>query len=285
MRTASSSGAKPLEIRSAGGSRFAGMFGIKEYPASTRPGLLNGLLSAPFELVLTQSFAFLSKADAKTVLTRKQNQLVSAQDPAASQIDELCDALDDLESNRFALGDHHLSLLVYADTPSQLAGPHEPGAAGARRRRAPWSRAKILGLRRPIGRSFPDCSNTAPAPARSPRAISRHSPRSTPIPAGKADGNHWGPAVAMLKTASGSPFYFSFHHGDLGNTFICGPSGSGKTVVQNFLLSQAERLGASYVFFDKDRGAEIFVRAAGGTYLTLRNGVPTGCAPLKALGS
>ena len=104
-------GREALEIRSAGGSRFAGMFGIKEYPASTRPGLLNALLSAPFELILTQSFAFLSKADAKTVLTRKQNQFVSAQDPAASQIDELSDALDDLESNRFALGDHHLSLL------------------------------------------------------------------------------------------------------------------------------------------------------------------------------
>src|SRR4051812_30528878 len=98
------------------------MFGIKEYPASTRPGLLNALLSAPFELILTQSFAFLSKADAKTVLTRKQNQLVSAQDPAASQIDELSDALDDLESNRFALGDHHLSLLVSADTPSLVQG-------------------------------------------------------------------------------------------------------------------------------------------------------------------
>jgi type IV secretion system protein VirB4 len=115
-------GREALEIRSAGGSRFAGMFGIKEYPASTRPGLLNALLSAPFELILTQSFAFLSKADAKTVLTRKQNQLVSAQDPAASQIDELSDALDDLESNRFALGDHHLSLLVYANTPGHLQG-------------------------------------------------------------------------------------------------------------------------------------------------------------------
>lgn len=113
-------GREAIEIRSAGGSRFAGMFGLKEYPASTRPGLLNALLSAPFELILTQSFAFLSKADAKTVLTRKQNQLVSAQDPAASQIDELADALDDLESKRFALGDHHLSLLVYAEAPSQL---------------------------------------------------------------------------------------------------------------------------------------------------------------------
>ncbi|MGJ0535189.1 MAG: transporter, partial [Methylocystis sp.] len=53
-------GREALEIRRSGDSRFAGMFGIKEYPASTRPGLLNGLLSLPFELVLTQSFAFLS---------------------------------------------------------------------------------------------------------------------------------------------------------------------------------------------------------------------------------
>ena len=127
-------GREALEIRSAGGSRFAGMFGIKEYPASTRPGLLNALLSAPFELILTQSFAFLSKADAKTVLTRKQNQLVSAQDPAASQIDELSDALDDLESNRFALGDHHLSLLALRRYAFAAAGSHERGAARTGRR-------------------------------------------------------------------------------------------------------------------------------------------------------
>ena len=37
------------------------------------------------------------------------------------------------------------------------------------------------------------------------------------------------------------------------------------------------------VSFDKDRGADIFVRAAGGTYLALQSRRPTGCAPLKAL--
>ncbi|MBM3552269.1 MAG: VirB4 family type IV secretion/conjugal transfer ATPase [Alphaproteobacteria bacterium] len=275
-------GREALEIRGSGGSRFVGMFGIKEYPASTRPGLLNALLSSPFELVLTQSFAFLSKADAKTVLTRKQNQLVSAQDPAASQIEELGDALDDLESNRFVLGDHHLSLLVYADNPRQLADHMslarrslaDAGAVVAR---------EDLGLEGAYWAQLPGLFKyRARAGAITSRNFASFSPFHT-YPSGKPDGNHWGPAVAMLETASGSPFYFSFHHGDLGNTFICGPSGSGKTVVQNFLLSQAERLGASYVFFDKDRGAEIFVRAAGGTYLTLRNGIPTGCAPLKAL--
>ncbi|HEX5776702.1 MAG TPA: transporter, partial [Caulobacteraceae bacterium] len=65
--------------------------------------------------------------------------------------------------------------------------------------------------------------------------------------------------------------------------FICGPSGSGKTVVQNFMLAQLEKLGPQLIFVDKDRGAEIFVRASGGTYLTLRNGEPTGFAPFKAL--
>lgn len=275
-------GRESLEIRSAGGSRFGGMFGLKEYPASTRPGLLNTLLSAPFELILTQSFAFLAKADAKAVLTRKQNQLVSAQDPAASQIDELSDALDDLESNRFVFGDHHLSLLIYADTPSQLQNQMsiarralaDAGAVVAR---------EDLGLEAAYWAQLPGLFKyRARSGAISSRNFAAFCPFHT-YPTGKPAGNHWGPAVAMLKTASGSPFYFSFHHGDLGNTFVCGPSGSGKTVVQNFLLSQAERLGATYVFFDKDRGAEIFVRAAGGTYLTLQNGFPTGCAPLKAM--
>lgn len=275
-------GREALEIRRAGGSRFAGMFGIKEYPASTRSGLLNALLSAPFELIATQSFAFLSKADAKTVLTRKQNQLVSAQDPAASQIDELSDALDDLESNRFALGDHHLSLLVYADAPRQLLD-HMSVARRALADAGAVVAREDLGLEAAYWAQLPGLFKyRARSGAISSRNFAAFSPFHT-YPTGQPDGNHWGPAVAMLKTVSGSPFYFSFHHGDLGNTFICGPSGSGKTVVQNFLLSQAERLGASYVFFDKDRGAEIFVRAVGGTYLMLRNGMPTGCAPLKAL--
>ena len=87
----------------------------------------------------------------------------------------------------------------------------------------------------------------------------------------------------MLKTASGAPFYFNFHFGDLGNTFVCGPSGAGKTVLVNFMLSQLEKHDPHMVFFDKDRGSDLFVRAAGGTYLPLKNGAPTGCAPLQAL--
>ncbi|MER8842952.1 hypothetical protein NKH86_30520 [Mesorhizobium sp. M0913] len=64
---------------------------------------------------------------------------------------------------------------------------------------------------------------------------------------------------------------------------ICGPSGSGKTVVQNFLHAEMRKAGAQQVFIDKDRGAEIFVRALVGVYLILNPGEPTGFAPFKAL--
>ena len=41
------------------------------------------------------------------------------------------------------------------------------------------------------------------------------------------------------------------------------------------------RQGATQVVFDKDRGLEILVRALGGEYLPLTNGVPTGFNPLQ----
>ncbi|HEV2603757.1 MAG TPA: VirB4 family type IV secretion/conjugal transfer ATPase [Microvirga sp.] len=275
-------GREAIEMRSAGRSRFAGLFGLKEYPATTRPGMLDALLSAPFELVVTQSFACLAKADAKAILTRKQNQLVSARDRALSQVADLGDALDDLESNRFVMGDHHLSVLVYAETPATLAETMavtrrllaEAGTVAAR---------EDLGLEAAYLAQLPGLFKFR---ARSGAITSRNFAALSPFhahPTGRPDGNHWGPAVALLKSPSGSPYHFSFHHGDLGNTFICGPSGSGKTVLQNFLLAQAEKHGCQRVLFDKDRGGELFVRASGGTYLTLRNAVPTGCAPLKRL--
>lgn len=48
-------------------------------------------------------------------------------------------------------------------------------------------------------------------------------------------------------------------------------------------MAQLEKTGAQQIFIDKDRGAEIYVRSAGGIYLTLKNGEPTGFAPLRAL--
>ncbi len=65
---------------------------------------------------------------------------------------------------------------------------------------------------------------------------------------------------------------------------MIGPSGSGKTVVLNFLLAQSRKFAPRIIFFDKDRGAEPFLRAIGGRYDLLRPGNCSGSQPAAAGG-
>ena len=110
---------------------------------------------------------------------------------------------------------------------------------------------------------------------------------------GKRAGNPWGEALALFKTPSGQPYYFNFHASPEdkdardekypGNTFICGSTGVGKTALELSLLAFATKYqGLRCVFFDKDRGAEIGIRAMGGKYCSLTRGLPTGFNPFQA---
>ena len=105
------------------------MLGIKEYPTPTTVGMFSRLLSSPFSFVLTQSFAFLTKAAGQALLQRQFNRMINAGDFAVSQAEELKSALDGLTSNEFVMGDHHFSLQVMADIDL------EPSTAGGSPRR------------------------------------------------------------------------------------------------------------------------------------------------------
>lgn len=275
-------GRESLEVRHAAHSTYGAMFSLKEYPAQTFPGMWDGLLDLPFPLTITQSFAFLSKPAALAVLSRKQNQMVSARDPAASQVADLGEAMDDLTSNRMAMGEHHASVLVWALTPAELsermaktrAVLAESGLVSAR---------DDLGLAASYWAQFPGVfgQRLRPAPITSLN-FAAFAPFHA-HPRGRAGGGHWGASLTTLRTSGASAYHFHLHVADVGHTFICGPTGSGKTVVQNFLLAQLEKAGAQAVLVDKDRGGETFVRACEGAYLTFTPGVPTGLAPLRGL--
>ncbi|CAO3441202.1 VirB4 family type IV secretion/conjugal transfer ATPase [Azospirillum endophyticum] len=279
-------GREAIEIRAPGGSSYAAAFGLREYPATSWPGLFDAVLAAPYRCVLTQSFGFLSKPAAQAVLTRKQNQMVTAEDKAASQTAALSEAADLLASNAFVMGDHHLSLVTFADTLEDLRAIAararrdlaESGAVVAREdlalEAAYW--AQLPGNLRLRSRPGAISSRNFAAMA------SLHN-----YPAGAAQG-HWGEPLTLLRTSGGTAYRFHLHAptgtvSDLGNLFIAGPAGSGKTTLMLFLAALAGRQGAQVVFFDKDRGGEILARAVGGTYLVLPAGAPSGLAPLKAL--
>jgi type IV secretion system protein VirB4 len=276
-------GHEALEIRHDGMSKFAACLGLCEYPSQTWPGQLGRLLRAPYYFSLTQSLAFLAKSDAHGTLTRKQNQLVAANDKAYSQRDALVEAADQLENGDFVMGSHHLTMTVFADAVQQLTAvvPHarsdlaDCGAVVAR---------EDLGLEATFWSQLPGNSRLRTRPG---VISSMNWCGLAPLhgyPEGREKG-YWGDPIAMFRTAAGTPYRFHFHVNDIGNSVMFGPTGSGKTVLLLFALAQAERAGAQVVFFDKDSGGEILTRAVGGSYLRLPSGKPTGLAPLRALAS
>ena len=294
-------GGEVIEYRGASGTRVAAMLGIKEYPTPSVTGMFGRLLSAPFAFVLTQSFAFLSKASGQALLTRQINRMANAGDFAVSQAEQLREALDALTSNEFVIGDHHFTLQV-------LAAPDEVSQARPTEERlrtlhdcVAQARAILADTGMTVARE--DLALEAAFWAQLPGSFHLR-PRKAPItsrnfaamapfhnfPPGRPSGNHWGEALALFPTRAHSAYHFSLHASDpldgdsrrdAGHTFICGPTGSGKTVLIGFLVTMLARQSATQVVLDKDRGLERLVRALGGEYLSLRNGMATGFNPLQ----
>ncbi|MBO9557424.1 MAG: VirB4 family type IV secretion/conjugal transfer ATPase [Caulobacter sp.] len=274
-------GLETLELSRAGAlpRGFASMVSIKDYPAQTSAGVLDDLLRLPCEMVVTQSFGFVDRQPTLEKMNLALRRMRAADDDGVSLKADLIRAKDDVVSGRAAFGEHHLSVLVRGETLDGLdqstaevvSAFTEMGAIAVREdiNLEPAFWAQFPG-------NFKDIARRAMiSTANFAGFASGHN-----FPVGQAQSNHWGPAVTLLETTSAGPYHFNFHKGDLGNFTIIGPSGSGKTVVLNFLLAQAQKYAPRTVFFDKDRGAEIFLRAIGGRYEVLRPGVVTGFNPL-----
>jgi type IV secretion system protein VirB4 len=294
-------GREVVEYRAPTSSRVGAMLGIKEYPTPSVTGMLDRLLSAPFAFVLTQSFAFLSKASGQALLTRQINRMANAGDFAVSQAEELVGALDALTSNEFVMGDHHFTLQVLA-APDEVA-QGRPQEERLRTLNACVAQARAILADTGMTVAREDLALEGAFWAQLPGSFQVR-PRKAPItsrnfaammpfhnfPPGRATGNHWGEALALFPTRAQSAFHFSLHASDpadgdgrrdAGHTFICGPTGSGKTVLIGFLVAMLTRQSVTQVLLDKDRGLERLVRALGGAYLTLRNGLATGFNPLQ----
>lgn len=278
-------GKRGLEIRTPKDSYVGSIYSFREYPATTRPGMLNVLLSLDFPLVLTQSFSFLTRSQAHSKLSLKSSQMLSSGDKAVTQISRLSEAEDALASNEFVMGAHHLSFCIYANDLNSLADR----GARARTRLADAGAVVVqegIGMEAAYWSQLPGNYKwrTRPGAITSRNFAGLVSFEN--FPEGSGSG-HWGNAIARFRTNGGTPFDYIPHEHDVGMTAIFGPIGRGKTTLMTFILamleqSMVDRAGA-VVLFDKDRGSELLVRATGGTYLALRRGAPSGLAPLRGL--
>ncbi|MBB1597474.1 VirB4 family type IV secretion/conjugal transfer ATPase [Achromobacter sp. UMC46] len=273
------------EMRGPNWTRRYVMMEVREYSNNTKPGHFNCLLNQPYEFVVSQSFGSMSKAEGLKALSRQIKWLEDSGDYSTSQIEDLKRARDDLSAGKFVMGDHHATIQVFgedseqalrgaADISGVLAGEEVSVRLIDRALIAAWA-AQLPGNWKWRPR---------PCPITSPNFLCFSSMHNYLF--GKPAGNPWGPAVTMLKTTGGTPYYMNFHASlaevdetgkrRLGNTFLIGKSGTGKTVLLGHLIAQARKFGYTAAIFDKDRGMQVTVMAMGGTYFTLQIGVPTG---------
>ncbi|WP_232496083.1 VirB4 family type IV secretion/conjugal transfer ATPase [Novosphingobium kaempferiae] len=273
-------GMDAMELRGATGGTFGSIVSLKDYPDSTAPGLTDALLRLPCELVLTESYAPADRQIARERIDLSIRRLRSADEEAVAERREMSAARDALGTGSVGFGDHHLSVLVRSDSLDHLdevtamcaAALADAGAVAVREEvnlepafwgQLPGNESFI------VRRALISSANMACFGSLHGFAM------------GQASGNHWGDAVTLLATTSSTPFFFNFHQGDLGNFTVIGPSGSGKTVVMNFLAAQAQKFAPRTILFDKDRGAEVFLRGIGGNYSRVAAGHPTGFNPLS----
>ena len=269
-------GSESFEIRSVDKQIYGACLGVRDYQSSTYPEMLQDLWSLPVEYNLSQSFGMIETASAADLLKKQRNRMVSSEDDAISQIEEIELALDGLTSREFVMGEHNLSVVVYADKPTHLnrnlsdtviAMPNmivvrEDLAMAAQF----WSQL--------VGNRFYNARN---APITSLNFAS-FSPFYG-FAVGHAEGHHWGQAHCVFKSLVGSPKYFSPHVGDLGNILILGMTGAGKTTLQNVLMGYTKRFQARQIVIDKDEGAKLAVLAYGGSYHSLKINQSTGFNP------
>jgi type IV secretion system protein VirB4 len=263
-------------------NRFGAMLSVKEYPPFTGPGMLDGLLQVNHEFILTQSFTIADKPIAMERISRLQRQIAASDEAGSSVETDIDHALNSLMNQEAVFGFHHLTLLCLSrDLDGVSKAVSELGACltdmninwlreDVNLEAAFW--AQLPGNHSYIARSAMLSS------ANFAGLSSMHN-----FATGQIDRTHWGLPITILETTSQTPYWFNFHRRDIGHFLVTGPTGSGKTVVLAFLMAQAFRISPAPkgVFFDKDRGAEIFIRAIGGDYEVLTPGTPTGFNPLQ----
>ncbi|MDR2778274.1 MAG: VirB4 family type IV secretion/conjugal transfer ATPase [Rickettsiales bacterium] len=271
---------KIFESLTPSGSRFGAIASVKEYRPSTNAGILDGFLQMPFEFIIAQSYVYTNRMMAISSMQLQQRRMIQAEDVAVSQIREIDEALDAAMSGKFAFGSHHLTVCCFDDNLTSIENSISMAIVE-------FSNVGITAIREKMNM---EACFWAQLPGNL-KYVARKSTINTlnlasfasfhNYPSGKRVGNHWGDACTVLNTVSGTPYFFSFHVRDVGHTMIIGPTGAGKTVMMNFLCAQAQKFNCRMFFFDKDRGAEIFIRSLGGKYSMLEASKYSGFNPLK----
>lgn len=274
-------GTDAYETRGTADTRVSAILAVKSYPDSTAHDMMDRFLTVPVEMIICQSFIFSDMPPAMAAMKEQRRRMEQVSDDAESQIAEIGDALDDLASGRIAYGYHHLTIQVKAPTLRELENHCLPLVSNTLMSTTAIAVREDLCMEASHWAQLPGNFKYIPRPSMISSANFASFASLHNYGCGTLVGNHWGHAVTMLETISGTPYYYNWHVADVGHTAIVAPTGTGKSALNNFLLTMSTKFSPRIYFFDKDFGAYPFVKASHGVHATISKSECSGFNPLQ----
>ncbi|EPN9163243.1 conjugal transfer protein [Escherichia coli] len=283
-----------LELRNneSDNKKFATNYVLKDFPMFTEVGHWDFLLKLPYEFIITQSFIFEAPAKTLRKIDSQLNKLNSAGDAAESQQDELLLGKDVVTSGVTLFGSYHCVLTIFGDNnPDEarkngikVASEFITAGKGFRFTRAASAAPYVFFSHMPMNKIRP--LETRRTVTNLACTFSLHN-----YSTGKKKGNPIGDgsAIMPLKTVSDGLYYFNTHYSDpnknvtgqriAGHAMILGATGTGKTTFEGAAAGFLQRFDPYMFVVDYNRSTELFVRAYGGSYFALQEGMHTGLNP------
>ena len=227
-------------------------------------------LRLPAEMVVSQSFAFVDRAESLSRMNLALRRMRASDDEALSLRRPRAGQGGCRRAR--GLGEHHLSVTVRGASQREV----DAAAAEAQAALADLGVVSVreeLGLEPAFWAQFPGNFNSSRGAALSPPPISPAPPRATISRWGQAAGNHWGRGgFAVQRRLRRALSLNSPRRPIFGNFTVIGPSGSGRDGDRQFPLGTGPALCPAAIVFS--------TRTVGPSCSSARlAGLTTCCAP------
>jgi type IV secretion system protein TrbE len=283
--------------------KFVSAICIKEWPSSCWAGMLDHLLTIPGEFSVHHSFRFASQqAAAKHIDTMESHhrdmavkfkdmvgKAITGREPSRLDQGRLSLAADaaaakaSITANNERFGWYHFSILVAGDTKEELEATLDNIVKSLSKFELVWIR-ESMGLMSAYAGNIPGNADLLIRWFFFSAAAFANLINLRTVTSGSIVNRYYSsqarkpmPALTSFSTQYNTPYHFSPHIDDLGNTFLVGPPGAGKTVLANFLISQFRRYpGGNVYVFDKDQSCAIVTQLCDGQYIDLGSAMGRG---------
>lgn len=261
-------GNNAFEVKNKQNKYFGAILSIKEYYEMSTEAI-DRFLQLPQQFVITQCIEFTDSSQALAEFEYQDYILRLSDDQELRKLIGNEQIFSQLKGSRTEFGYQQLTITLIADNLKKLDLEIQRSANEL-------SKLGIISIREDI--NMENCFwSQLPANFTFIRRKSAINTKSMGgfaslhnFPAGRLK-NIWGQAVTLLRTALGTPYFFSFHDQDCGHTLIEGPPYSGRATITNFLVAESYKYHPKILIIDHQNRSELTTRAMNGLYYQLHD--------------